>query len=1151
MDEPHPHGSEDPTLDQGRAASDATQQRSGSSDASRIASGDAPPDRIGRYRVLEKIGAGGMGSVYRAEQESPKREVALKVIRPGLASASILRRFEFESQALGRLQHPGIAQVYEAGVHAGAPYFAMELVEGVPLDRWAKQEEPSAKRRLEMVARIADAVQHAHSKGVIHRDLKPGNILVTPAGDPKILDFGVARATDSDVQVTTIQTDVGQLVGTIPYMSPEQVSGDPDAIDTRSDVYALGVIAYELLVGRLPHQMKNVMVHEAARLIIEEDPPSLSSLNRSLRGDVETIVGKALEKQKERRYASASALAADLRRYLGDEPIAARPPSAAYQLRKFARRNKPVVAGIGAAFAVLLIGVAGTTWQAVKATRARDEAVAARESEQTQREAAEAARMEAERAEARAVTGAERARVEAAKSERVANFTSEMLRQIDPNVAQGADTALVRSMLDAAAERAPTELSEDPEVRASVQRTIGQSYWSIGAFEAAGENLRASLESMRSAHEGPHPMTARVLDEIGLVKKSIQDLDAAETFFRRSIEMWEALGVLSAQETSDREAIEPLLGLGNMLAGQGRFDEAAPLLERALGMMRGLGDAADLRSLARAATSVAVLRHRQGRVDEAESLYLEALDLHERSDGRNLTYVADVLSSLGRLYEERGQHEEARGRLEEAVRIRRAIHEGDHPRLATTLLNLGEFLKGTGDAVDALRIFEEAHQMNVSLFGERSVSAATTLASIAAAHERLGELERALETHREAVSIVREAAGESHASFLTGLTQIGRIAALLGRDGEAEEAFERLLALDAARRGDGAHDASSVDRLREYANFLSARNRTEEAEPLLREILDATERLFGDDHPNTATTLNSLAVLYLRMERPSEAAPLFRRALAIEEQTIGAEATNAIITRFNLSHALAGMGNPEAALEQIARVVELGRATLPPGHWYLGVFLQGKGDFLTDLGRHEEALAAHREELSIMSESLGPLHRRTQNAAGRVSDALEELDRIEPRIALWRERVERVGAAGAEDRAPLDDALGALGEALIDAGSWKEAHAAYAEAREGRASAGAPAADLAFMDASLALLLARLERREEAMALLAEVERLFRTADEREAPDDESSNEEAPDEQIERRSEIIARLADALTILGEEQGAAAWRGRLEAPDSQE
>jgi WD40 repeat protein/predicted Ser/Thr protein kinase len=329
---------------------------------------DAPPlpERIGRYTILRVIARGGMGIVYEAEQADPSRHVALKVLRPGLMAASMLKRFRFEAAVLGRLRHPGIAQIYEAGTADGEPFFAMELVDGRPLLAHAQQSRLGTRDRLELVARVCDALQHAHQNGVIHRDLKPSNILVTDdggIGQPRILDFGVARATDADIQVTTIQTGAGELVGTVPYMSPEQASGDPSAIDTRTDIYSVGVLLFELLSGRLPYELSGKMIHEAIRVIRQEEPTRLSQFETTCRGDVETIVAKALEKDKERRYASAAELAADLRRYLRDEPIVARPASSLYQLRKFVRRNRTFATAAAIVFVALAVATVVSGWQ--------------------------------------------------------------------------------------------------------------------------------------------------------------------------------------------------------------------------------------------------------------------------------------------------------------------------------------------------------------------------------------------------------------------------------------------------------------------------------------------------------------------------------------------------------------------------------------------------------------------------------------------------------------------------------------------------------------------------------------------------------------------------------------------------------------------
>ncbi|MDP7008787.1 MAG: serine/threonine-protein kinase [Phycisphaerales bacterium] len=342
------------------------------------------PSEIGRYKILGTIGSGGMGFVYEAMQEAPRRRVALKVIKGGAASEMALRRFEFETQILAKLHHPNIAQIYEAGTWKSpdgeVPFFAMEYIPGRRgLIDYAEKRDLSLRDRLELFTKVCEAVHHGHQKGVIHRDLKPDNILVDTNGEPKIIDFGVARATDADLAVTTMQTTMGQLIGTLQYMSPEQCDADPDRIDTRSDVYALGVLLFQLLSGKLPYDLRRQAIHEAVRVIKETRPNSMSTTSTTLRGDVDTIAMKALEKDRNRRYQSAAELANDIGHFLNNEPIEARPLSLAYQLKLFTKKYKRTCLAVIALIFTIVLGIFGTTWGMLEAQHQKSIAIAERD----------------------------------------------------------------------------------------------------------------------------------------------------------------------------------------------------------------------------------------------------------------------------------------------------------------------------------------------------------------------------------------------------------------------------------------------------------------------------------------------------------------------------------------------------------------------------------------------------------------------------------------------------------------------------------------------------------------------------------------------------------------------------------------------------
>ncbi len=821
---------------------------------------------FGRYVIVGVVGRGGMGVVYRARQDRPQREVALKLIRPGWMSALLLRRFEFEAELLGRLKHPGIAQVYEAGVDAatGTPYFAMELVEGVPLTDYASRRGLNLRQRLELFAKVCDAVQHAHARGVIHRDLKPGNILVADVGDPpepqpKVLDFGVARATDADIAATTVETAVGALIGTVPYMSPEQVSGDPAELDTRSDVYALGVVLYELLAGRLPYALERKLIHEAVRIIREDEPTRLSSIDRVFRGDVETIVGRSMEKEKERRYQTAAELGTDIRRYLRDEPIAARPPSAAYQLRKFARRNKALVGGVCATFVVLALGIVGTSTFALRAEARRVEAVDA----QTR----------AERAEADAEQRAD-------ELEQVAAFQEGQLSEIDAALM---GVRLRRDLIERRRGVLESMRLEGPEVEAGVEefeKSLAGINFTDASLKTLDENVfERALKTIDEGFDDQPLVKARLLQAVADTLETLGLLD------RAMAPQEEALAI--RRRVLGNEHDDTLLSMNNMgllLVNMGLYDEAMPYLHEALETRRcALGD--EHPDTLTSINNMGYLLGHTSRYDEAMPYLREALETSRRVLGDECPDTLLSISNMGYLLDKMGRHEEAMPYYREALETSRRVLGDEHPNTLISISSMGYLLDNLGRSDEAMPHYIEALKTSRRVLGDEHPNTLASINNMGGLLASMDRYEEAMPYYSEALDGFRRVLGDVHPSTLASINNMGTLLDSMGRDDEAM--LYHREALETRRRVLGDVHPDTLISINNLGGLLREIGQLEQAERLGAEAVETARRALPTGHWHTAVYLGHHALTLAAMERFAEAEERYIEAHALLEAALG------------------------------------------------------------------------------------------------------------------------------------------------------------------------------------------------------------------------------------------------------------------------
>jgi non-specific serine/threonine protein kinase/serine/threonine-protein kinase len=814
---------------------------------------------IGRYQLLQKIGEGGMGEVWLAEQKEPvRRRVALKLVKSGINTREVIARFESERQALALMDHPAIARVLDAGATPlGAPYFVMEYVAGLPITAYCDTHRLSMRERLELFIRVCEGVQHAHQKAIIHRDLKPSNILVTEVDGravPKIIDFGVAKALTQKLTADTMFTRVGALVGTPEYMSPEQALSSGEDIDTRTDVYSLGIILYELLAGAPPIELRKLALEEFLRRLREDEPAKPSTkirthdsatftelarkrqtepvtLAKQMRGDLDSIALKALEKDRSRRYGSPSDLAADIGRYLKNEAVLAVGPSAAYRARKFARRYRLALVTTAAFVLVLIVAAAVSLWQSLRANR--EAAIAQAVNDFLQNDLL--AQASAENQAAQGV-------------------------KVDPDLK-------VRTALDRAAARIGSKFGKQPEVEATIRETIGQTYLELAVYDEAEKHLTQALNLDKRILGAGNQNTLRIMNRLGTLARLQGQYGKAETILSQALQ--EGRNALGPEHP---ETLNSLQSLGTIYYLRDKPAQAEALLTQAVEIRRRVSGAENPSTL-RALGNLANTYLMEAKYPKAEALYRQLLESERRVSGPEHPDTLHALDNLANVLHFEGKYGEAEQVGSEVLEIRRHIQGPEHHETILSMGNLAGTYYLQGRYAEAESLYDQTLELCRRLLGPEHPLTLAFLSDAASMYQREGKYAKAESLAVPTLAARRRLNGPDNPTTMTlalDLSQIyvseAKFAQSESLAGEALGYFQKQIPEDWLRyRAESLSGAS-----------LSGQKRFREAEPLLvegyRGMLARKEQIAAPDRNQLEYARTWLVQLYDAWGKPAKAA---------------------------------------------------------------------------------------------------------------------------------------------------------------------------------------------------------------------------------------------------------------------------------------
>ncbi len=971
---------------------------------------EGPGSRIGPFTLLQLIGEGGFGDVYEADQEQPvKRRVALKIIKLGMDTREVIARFDAERQALAMMEHPHIARVLDAGAtDSGRPYFVMELVDGEPIASYCDQNRLSIEERLRLFEQVCEAVQHAHTKGVIHRDLKPNNVLVsTHDGKPfaKVIDFGIAKATKGQLTDKTLATELNQIMGTPLYMSPEQASGSAD-IDTRTDIYSLGVILYELLTGTTPVDsttLRSAVFAEIQRVICEVEPPRPSvrllqaastlsttatrrgmdsrKLTRTVRGELDWIVMKALEKDRTRRYETANGLAMDLRRYLAAEPVLAAPPSASYRLQKFVRRNKGVVAAGSMIAMSLIVGIVGFAWQARIAQARADELqqVSNFQAEMLgQVDPTEAGKLLT--VDVRSKYAAALAKANVTETERTTLVASFKTQWQQVNATDAARDLIDRTILKPAIAAIDKQFKKQPLVDATLRQVLADRYVGLGLYDAALPLQQQALATRRRELGEEHPDTLTSIANMGVLLQDRGKQGDAEKYLRESLKIRRR--VLGEEHPDTLTSID---NLGSLLQDQNKLSEAERYYREALAKRRRvLGD--KHRDTLTSIDNLGGILRAEGKFSDSEPFLREALEERRRVLGEEHPDTLVSINNLGMALYDEGKFTEAEPYIRESLAKSRRILGEDHPDTLISISNLGNLLRDQGKLSEAELYVREVLEKRRRVLGEDhpdTLISSNDLVSLLQGQGKLSEVEP---YYREALKKRRRVLGDEQPDTLKAINNLGIVLLNQGKLSEAEPYLREVL--EKRRRVLGGEHPDTLGSINNMVALLQAQGKLIEAEPYIREALEKNRRVLGTEHPSTLTSITNMGLLLQGQGKLSEAEPYFLESLEKNRRVLGEEhpATMGLIGI--MGEFLIDEGRLSEAEPYLREAQKKNRHVLGEEHPYTLVSILNLGGLLLDQGKLNEAEPYLREALEKSRRVNGEQHATTLTAINKMGALL-------------------------------------------------------------------------------------------------------------------------------------------------------------------